>query len=360
MSIVHPVARFATIAAVGLALVGCNEGSHQDRLTRIPPKGVQPLRAVSLPPTAVPENVRNIFALHRFALEPRKVAEIPSGPGKLVLWASPARGGGWCSGLQRPRGGPWGLHVQCQWPKPRFGPFAPSIEDSSLYWGRTTVKRAKELRITLDNGRALPVPLRDGFFLYRIPNAVLVRAAPRALVAYDRSGTELGRMNVAFEPPRFQPGTMLPRPPGAAILVRKREIVSRSSRVGKVSLWEAPSWAGPGRCWWMQVRRAVAGGGCKRLEPRPRSLWEVVPAQLAVGKTKLDVLWGQAGPDVRELSVRFQDGRELALPIVHGFFLYPVPPEQMAQGHRPAFVIARGQDGGVIRKKTLLAFTING
>lgn len=357
---VHSVSWTVAIAAFGLALGGCNHGHEQAALTKAELKALAPLHAVSLPATAVPKNVRQVFGLHRFALAPRKAGEIPSGPGKLVLWASQARGGGWCSGLQRPKNRPWNLRVQCQWPRPELGPFAATIEDSSLYWGRTTVRRAHALRIILDDGRSLPVPSRDGFFLYRIPVAVLVHAAPRALVAYDHSGTELGRMNVAFGPPRFRLGTFLKRPPGAAILAQKHEVVSRPTRVGTVSLWEAPSWAGPARCWWLQVRKGIAGGACRRIEPKPGSLWEIVPAQLAVRRTHLDVLWGHAGQDVKELSVRLQDGRELELTITHGFFLYPVPPAQMAQGQRPAFVIARGSDGRVLRKRALLPFMING
>jgi hypothetical protein len=42
--------------------------------------------------------------------------------------------------------------------------------------------------VRLTDGRSLAEPLRDGFFLFVVPDTVLVHAGPRALVAEDGQG----------------------------------------------------------------------------------------------------------------------------------------------------------------------------
>jgi hypothetical protein len=356
---VHRIGLLAAVTTIGLAVAGCDHG-HQAKQPSATPSANEPLRSFSLPTTPVPARIRGVFDLHRFALEAHKVADLPSGKGRLVFWASPARGGGWCSGLQRPTPGPWNLSVHCQWPKPQYGPASFTSEGPSLYYGRVTVKSARELRIILDDGQALKVPLRDGFFLYRIPVEVLVQAAPKALVVYDAGGRELGRQRLDYPAMRFEPGVMgLQHPPGGAILARKHELLRRASRAGLISIWQAPSWAGRrSRCWWMQIRRIVVGGECQRIEREPRSLGRVGQGLFTVRRTPLDVLWGRAGRDVAGLVLRFQDGGERKLSPTHGFFLYPIARENMVQGRRPAYLIAHGRDGRPIAKRVLLTFTL--
>jgi hypothetical protein len=280
----------------------------------------------------------------------------------MVLWASPAYGGGWCEGLQQPRLRFSRLSVSCIWPKSwmrrRIGltGYMPRV-----FWGRVPQRSAQSLRLGLSDGRSRSVSMRDGFFLLRVPDGVLAHTAPRALVAFDDKG-----LRVAREPigplggtfPLFDGFGGIQRPPGGAALAHKRQLVARDTPVGRASIWVAPSFAVPARCTWLQVGRAVFGGGCRRYQPPRQGLSEVVPLRIRVKGQMLTLLWGQVGRDVARLNVLFQDGSKRGLAHPEGVFLYSVPRARWNAGHRPAFLVARGARGRTLGNRLLFEYTL--
>ena len=227
-----------------------------------------------------------------------------------------------------------------------------------LFLGRVPQRAARTLRLRLEDGNSLAVPIRSGFFLFRVPDRVLAQVAPRAFLAYDAQGRLVARESLpsplAF--PSFFGG--IQQPPGGAELAHKREVVVRETPVGPASIWAAPSFAAPARCTWLQIRRAVWGGGCRRYEPPRRGLSEVVPLSVRAKGRIVNLLWGQVGGDVAKLDVRFQDATEKRLQVTKGVFLYPVLGSHWVRGHRPAFLIARDTRGRTLRKRLLFEFTL--
>ena len=200
--------------------------------------------------------------------------------------------------------------------------------------------------------------MRSGFFLFHVPDRVLAHAAPRALVANDEQGRRVAREPILF--PGFMDsgfgGTQ--HPPGGAALARKHQLVARATPVGLASIWAAPSFAAPARCTWLQIGRAVYGGGCRRYQPPRQGLSEVVPLRIRVKAQVLTLLWGQVGSDVASLDVLFQDGSERSLSHRRGVFLYPVPRSRWSAGHRPAFLVARDARGRILGKRLLFEYTL--
>jgi hypothetical protein len=326
------------------------------------PGPVRFLREVRLPRSEAPAAVRHAFAARRYsAAPPREAGRVHSPGGPSVLWASPAYGGGWCEGLQQPRLRFSRLSVSCIWPRSwmrrRIGltGYMPRV-----FFGRVPQRSAYSLRLGLADGRSLPVSMRDGFFLSRVPDQVLAHTAPRVLVAFDERGLRVAREPIGPSagvfPPAFFGG--IQRPPGGAALAHKRQVVARNTPVGTASIWAAPSLAAPARCTWLQLGREVFGGGCRRYEPPRRGLSEVVPLRIRVKGQMLNLLWGQVGRDVARLNVLFQDGRTRALAHSEGVFLYPVPRSRWKAGHRPAFLEARNRQGRILGKRLLFEYTL--
>jgi hypothetical protein len=326
------------------------------------PGPVRFLREVRLPRSEAPAAVQRAFAARRYsAAPPREAGRVHSPRGPSVLWASPAYGGGWCEALQQPRLRFNRLSVSCIWPKSwmrrRIGltGYMPR-----LFFGRVPQRSAHSLRLNLSDGRSLPVSMRDGFFLLRVPDQVLAHTAPRALVAVDQRGLRVAREPIGPLGGVFPPAVFggIQRPPGGAALAHKRQLVARNTAGVRASIWAAPSFAAPARCTWLQVGRAVFGGGCRRYEPPRRGLSEVVPLRIRVKGQMLTLLWGQVGRDVRRLNVLFQDGGERGLPHADGVFLYPVPRSHWNAGHRPAFLVARNGNGRILGKRLLFEYTL--
>jgi hypothetical protein len=233
--------------------------------------------------------------------------------------------------------------------------------DSVLLWGRVPQASMRSLRLRFGDGRSVGVPTRSGFFLYRVPEQVLVHTGPRSLLALDRRGRRVADEPALFGPPlslEFFGG--IRRPPGGAVLARRHELMERPTSAGRASVWAAPSFAAPARCTWLQVGRAVYGGGCRRYRPPRRGLSEVVPLRIPIHGQALNLLWGQVGSDVTELALRFQDGSQATLPIQEGTFLYPVPESRWIKGRRPAFVLARDAAGRRVGKRLLIEYTLAG
>jgi hypothetical protein len=141
------------------------------------------------------------------------------------------------------------------------------------------------------------------------------------------------------------------KPPGGAALRHKHKI-AQSTALGAAAIWVAPDWAVRGSCAWLTIGRIVDGGECRRFPP-PRGLWEVVPIRLRVEAQSLTLLWGHAGNDVASLTVRFQDGTATRLPRTGGVFFHVFPKQRWIVGHRPAWLVARGSDGQVLRVRLI-------
>ena len=320
------------------------------------PGPVRFLRQVTLPPTNAPAAVRRAFAARRYsAAAPRPAGRTHTPHGPVVLWVSPAYGGGWCEGLQQPRLEFNRMSVSCIWPRSwmrrRIGMtgYLPR-----LFWGRVPQRAARSLGVRLSDGRSMPERIRSGFFLFTVPDPVLAHAGPQALVARDERGRLVAREVIGdFYPEPFAFGG-IQRPPGGADLARKHRLVA----VGEASIWAAPSSLRPARCTWLQIGRGIYGGGCRRYQAPARGLAEVVPLRLRVKGKVLTVLWGQAGGDVARLEVLFQDGSRESLSHANGVFLYPVPAERWRSGHRPAFLVARDRQGRILGKRLLYEYTL--
>lgn len=146
----------------------------------------------------------------------------------------------------------------------------------------------------------------------------------------------------------FVNGGGITKPPGGAALRNKHKLVAQPTVVGPAAIWVAPDWAVRGTCAWLTIGRAVNGGECRR-SPPPRGLWEVVPLHVQIKGQALTLLWGHAGRDVASLAVRFQDGTGTKLPLTDSVFLHVFPKQRWVVGHRPAWLVARGTDGRVLR-----------
>jgi hypothetical protein len=210
----------------------------------------------------------------------------------------------------------------------------------------------------LSDGRSLSVPTRSGFFLFLLPDRVLAHSVPRALVADDAQGRLVARAEIpSFTSPLDGFGGIT-RPPGGADLARKREVIARPTAVGRASVWTAPDFVSPAHCSWLQIGRAVYGGGCRRDQPPRRGLAEFVPLLLRIEGDTLPLLWGHVGADVARLSITFQDGTQTNLSHRDGVFLYPVPSSRWSKDHRPAFLAARDKHDRIIDKHLLYEYTL--
>ncbi|MGZ4371239.1 MAG: hypothetical protein ACXVRQ_03465 [Gaiellaceae bacterium] len=252
------------------------------------------------------------------------------------------------------------MSVYCVWPRPwmrrrldltGYGP------RRFLFIGRVPQQSARSLRLRLSDGRSLPVPTRDGFFLFLIPDRVLAQTAPRALVAADAQGRLVAQEAIQLLPPSLG-GVGITHPPGGANLRQKRQLVARATALGRASLWGAPSSLAPSHCTWLQIGHAVYGGSCTHDRPPPHGLYEVVPLRFRIKGRLLTLLWGQVGKDVARLSIAFQDKSHTTLSHRNGVFLYPVPDSRWGKGHRPAFVVARDKQNRVLSKRLLYEYTL--
>jgi hypothetical protein len=176
------------------------------------------------------------------------------------------------------------------------------------------------------------------------------------------------------------------RPPGGAELRHEHELLARKTAFGEASIWAAPSYSAPSRCTWLKVGRAVWGGMCRRYQPPGRGLLDVVPLRLPINGRIFNVLWGQVGTAVARLTVRFQNGREIRIPLsqrarplpsqrnhvaLQRVFLFPVPSShwrvdplfplpstQWGVDDRPALLIARNRTGRTVGRPLLFKYAL--
>ncbi len=225
------------------------------------------MRAVTLPETPVPKVVREEVAAHRFAGVPRRAIRLRTARGRMTLWVSPHRGGGWCQGLQKPNTRIW---VTCAWWKPESGAFGPGFAGPKVFLGRAAATPGRRLQLRFRNGKSLPIPTKNGFYLYRVPDQTLVRAPPHALLLSQ------GPKEIAREPlfelydgqSLLTPGR---RPAGAIVGRRRPVVVQRTSQGRPRSSLHRRSSNGRivGGCKWAGARTAV--GACAMRSRRRRS-----------------------------------------------------------------------------------------
>jgi hypothetical protein len=166
------------------------------------------------------------------------------------------------------------------------------------------------------------------------------------------------------------------RPPGGAELRHEHELLARKTAFGEASIWAAPSYDAPAQCTWLKVGRAVWGGMCRLHQPPGRGLLDVVPLRLPIKGRIFNVLWGQVGTAVARLTVRFQNRREIRIPLSRrarpmpsrrdhvalqrvflfpvlssqwgAAFLFPLPSSPWGVDDRPALLIARDRSGRTV------------
>ena len=65
------------------------------------------------------------------------------------------------------------------------------------------------------------------------------------------------------------------------------------------------------------------------------------------------MIWGRTSASVARLTLVFQDGRQVRVPVNDGMFLYAArgPQSHLKSGHRPAFLVARDAYGRVVDKR---------
>lgn len=143
------------------------------------------------------------------------------------------------------------------------------------------------------------------------------------------------------------------KPPGGADLRHEQRLLLQRTVVGPAAIWVAPDWAVRGSCAWLTIRRAVYGGECRRSDPPRSGLSEAVPLHLQINGHFLTLLWGNVGRDVGSLEVHFGDGTTTRLRLTDGVFLQVFPEQRWRLGHRPAWLVARDNDGFTFRERLI-------
>jgi len=63
--------------------------------------------------------------------------------------------------------------------------------------------------------------------------------------------------------------------------------------------------------------------------------------------------YGWVARKVAALKLRFQDGSQIDIPLLHGDFLYVVPPAKWPNGHRPSILLAYDAQGRQVYRRFL-------
>jgi hypothetical protein len=259
----------------------------------------------------------------------------------VVLWTAPTRAGPLCYvvelvQLSHERGRPGGESLCMPGPSP----------GAPLLWTRTSAQIGGQ-RLAILHGavadNVASVVLRgpdgteqrgrvgEGFFLLEAPDG----GNGSVLIARDKDGGEVGRSPVND----FLASIAKKRGGMQKVIGPERTIIDTKDSTGR-----------PLR---LSLRKVESGDTCMTVAARngqstgcggsyPASDGIAVTPTLAGSMVYLS---GSVGPEVKQLTLLFQDGTEIDLPIAERFVLYDIPRAHFTAEHRPTVLIGRDSAG---------------
>jgi hypothetical protein len=193
--------------------------------------------------------------------------------------------------------------------------------------------------------------------------AAVVVAAPAYAIAtdvIDFSSAEPASLVVRKQFADLGAGAPIPEMDPRVLPLATRKVTTFHPATGNYTLWVAPTARG-GFC----DEFGSLGGGCVASRETPTGFPPLADSE--VNPWLLDVILRQraAAPEfiggsvlatgTARLELSFEDGSRADLPVTWvskpigaGFFLYAVPAEHQASGHRPSVLVARDGSGKVL------------
>ena len=264
-------------------------------------------------------------------------AQTPAG--LLLIWGAPTSDGGLCT-YMRVDGASSGW-LSCDTLASDSGPFVGTAEERNE--GGKTVRyvsgQARDeiasIELRLADGTTVPVRLVGSFFF----RALLPGQEPAALVGRDSSGGVVSELPVAFG----GPGGVLPPtiPVGPS-----HQVFALATAIGQITMELAPGPDGK-RCWILTAETTQASA-CRAV--RGVEL-DFGPYYNPEQTTRVVLLSGLVGDQVRSLRLEFEDGRSVAIPLVQHAFIYELPKKHWQSGQRPTRHVARGSGGAVVARR---------
>ena len=283
--------------------------------------------------------------------ETRLAASLDASTGPVYLWVAPSERGGQCLFLQvvgneQPNGrsnlsggcgrGSAPVDSTLSGTRVRDGRWL------SLVYGRV---EAPVVRVELElSDKAFAVPLTGRFFLYELPGAADGDSPPIAVVGYDAAGGEVARRRHGGPAGLGgRPLALEPREDAPLLEIRTRRTQS------PIRLYVVER---DGRRCTVLVSPGGTSSGCPGRPPAPREI-AVAPNQIGSAPDGMLLLWGEVGREIHRLELRFEDGRVERLPLVDGFSLYQVDPDDFVAGRRPVALVGRSANGDVVAQNEL-------
>jgi hypothetical protein len=258
----------------------------------------------------------------------RLLASISTSQGRFVVWVLPLTDGSRCAFLQRV--GERNLATfGCS-----GGSLFPTTAgfDSVHVIGGFAPPRARtvELKGAVGWGNKT-LPVHHGFYFGRFDSPIVREATAR-----DAQGHVLARSH----PYRPEP------PPERPIVPTDRTALEIRTRKGyKVSLIVGPGQGGTCVTW----STYGPGDGQASCGPFVKHGLRASIGQFGVPPNRMVFVQGETGPRIREVRLRFEDGKTVPVKFGLRVFLYEVPPRNYVKGHRPQLVL------GLDRKRHVLA-----
>lgn len=270
------------------------------------------------------------------------VMAIASSKGPVALWTVPTRGGPICYFVEVVRlseraGEPRG-DSRCT-PKP--SPTAPIV------WARTKegaltlvsgflAENVESLLLRSPEGTETPVSTAERFFLAELPGG---REGYR-LIARDARGADIEYREITDFTAQFQDATQR-KVAGPARTV----IATTDSRGRPLRLVLRPAEGGQ-TC--VIVEGNGAGLTCGKLDDlRVAEGLRVHPAL----RGSIVFLEGSVGPEVATLTLEYEDGSKVDVPIVERFVLFGIERKHFREGARPVRLIGRDRAGREVARE---------
>jgi hypothetical protein len=250
--------------------------------------------------------------------------------------------------------------------------FGKKVTARHVQWqtlGRASDPAARTLRVVYADGTHHDVVLENGWFMYLIPVAHTHPGnAPIRFDVLSAAGARLGTRVDPFTLTVPRPHFTSPTP--ASVRLLASTVLPNDG--GTVRIWAGRDASGS-PCF-RHLRNGISqvspvwqcGNGVgvyglaspERVGDPPRH----VPVSWQLGlrnDPRKPVGYGYAyafgwvGPKVARLSVRFQGGASVEIPLHERFFVYSVAPEHWAAGRRPSILEARDGRGMLVYKRFL-------